>query len=490
MNVIKSLTLLSFIGFVVLWILVGFSFELFSSFVFILLITMFFCSGRKAPVNDDQKEDETNEEYEQRKKTEEFQRQIAENNDYANNQDFQLLITDYGVLNTQKIFKALHDKKIWTDQSPSVVYQTIQPLVQQCGKEKASDIVFFLLDKGLWTMDNPFFVSDAVLPLIQTCGDWDTAKDVLLTSYEGKILTTDNSRDLINNAVIPLMKLCGSWSKAKEILFTYHEKGVLQNSDFSLVKVVVPLIEKYGWKKVKEISLILFEVNVWNQKKPNFLNDVVFPLLETEKTKDVLIALTAFEQSNIYIDSDIVPRVRSNGLTDVTTILVTLAENHISNDANFAFHTVFPMISSVGWDTTQDILITLRNAGFDPTSHAKLLKNTLPNLIESNSWEQIKESIESLKSEGFNINEDSFEIITNLLTRYEPSQLGYVLTNIKENNLFVGAHKIEVRAMMGEPYYIKSGGRTEDWCYEPSKNAKKFGKRIKFRGDYVYDFRI
>lgn len=183
-------------------------------------------------------------------------------------------------------------------------------------------------------------------------------------------------------------------------------------------------------------------------------------------------------------------KVRSYGLKTVTSVVVTLAEERISKDLHFAYNTVLPMTCNFGWDDTRDILITLRNVGFDPITHTKFLENTLPNLIESYGWKRIKESIKSLESEEFSINEHSFEEINELLTRYEPKQLGYALTHIKEGTLFVGAHKIEVKAIMGEPDYVKSGGRTEDWCYEPSKNAKKFGKRIKFRGDYVYDFRI
>ena len=678
MNVIKSLTLLSFVGFIALWIFVGFSFALLLSFIVIWIAAIFLSPKPKAPKNG-QKNNETNEEYEQRKKTEEFQHQIAKNNDYANNRDFQLLITVCGVPNTLKIFKTLHDQKIWTDKSPNVVYQTIQPLVQQCGKDKAAEIVFALLDKGFWRAENPFFVSNTLLPLIQTCGgwdiagdilqtlcerkiltptngndlingsvipllkvcgawektkeilfspheqglliqhtnfvknvvlplmqacgdwdtvkdilqtlhekgiltttnsyalinstvapllkvcgswektkeilfsphgqgsliqnlnfvkeiivplmqacrDWDTVKDILQTLHEKEILTTTNSYDLINSAVIPLLKVCGSWGKAKEILWnlhrkglltqnanfvrevvvplfktlgkwskieeillTYHENGVLQHHDFSLVKAVIPLIQIHGWKKVKEISLPLFQIKVWTQQQPNFLSDVVFPLLETEKTENVFIALTALKKSNIKIDRGIVSKVRSYGLKTVTSVVVTLAEERISKDLHFAYNTVLPMTCNFGWDDTRDILITLRNVGFDPITHTKFLENTLPNLIESYGWKRIKESIKSLESEEFSINEHSFEEINELLTRYEPKQLGYALTHIKEGTLFVGAHKIEVKTIMGEPDYVKSGGRTEDWCYEPSKNAKKFGKRIKFRGDYVYDFRI
>ena len=77
-----------------------------------------------------------------------------------------------------------------------------------------------------------------------------------------------------------------------------------------------------------------------------------------------------------------------------------------------------------------------------------------------------------------------------LIQRYGARHVKEVLDHIHKGELWCGAHKKEVERILGEPYEIQYKDYTEDWSYEPSKNAKRFGKRIKFKGDRVHDFRI
>lgn len=77
-----------------------------------------------------------------------------------------------------------------------------------------------------------------------------------------------------------------------------------------------------------------------------------------------------------------------------------------------------------------------------------------------------------------------------LVQRYGLSHLEEVLDHIRKKEIWTGAHKEEVRRILGKPYEIQQKPTTEDWCYKPSKNAKRFGTRIKFKGDRVNDYRI
>lgn len=115
-----------------------------------------------------------------------------------------------------------------------------------------------------------------------------------------------------------------------------------------------------------------------------------------------------------------------------------------------------------------------------------LVSKTVNPLVEVYGLEKIWTFLRSLRLKDFWDGED----ILDLASRYELDDIEDVLLNLHEKRIFVGAHKIEVEAIMGKPDHIREGGRSEDWCYEPSKSGKRFGKRITFKGDYVYDFRV
>lgn len=77
-----------------------------------------------------------------------------------------------------------------------------------------------------------------------------------------------------------------------------------------------------------------------------------------------------------------------------------------------------------------------------------------------------------------------------LIRRYGIKNVLDVINNLGTKTLWTGAHKEEVLEIMGKPYEVQYKRYTEDWCYQPSKNALRFGQRIKFKGDRVYDFRL
>ena len=115
-----------------------------------------------------------------------------------------------------------------------------------------------------------------------------------------------------------------------------------------------------------------------------------------------------------------------------------------------------------------------------------LVSQTVLPLVKVYGLEKVWTFLRSLRLKKVWDDEDIFD----LASRYELDDIEDVLHNLHAKRIFVGAHKIEVEAIMGKPDHIREGGRSEDWCYEPSKSGKRFGKRITFKGDYVYDFRV
>lgn len=139
-------------------------------------------------------------------------------------------------------------------------------------------------------------------------------------------------------------------------------------------------------------------------------------------------------------------------------------------------------------ETNEEYEQRIKQADYDlqigETSY--LVSKTVNPLVEVYGLEKIWTFLRSLRLKDFWDGED----ILDLASRYELDDIEDVLLNLHEKRIFVGAHKIEVEAIMGKPDHIREGGRSEDWCYEPSKSGKRFGKRITFKGDYVYDFRV
>ena len=117
---------------------------------------------------------------------------------------------------------------------------------------------------------------------------------------------------------------------------------------------------------------------------------------------------------------------------------------------------------------------------------SNLVSKTVKPLVERYGFEEVWNLLRSLKNKAIWNGEDLFD----LTSRYQLDDIETVLSMLHEKRIFVGAHKIEVEAIMGKPDSIQNKGRSEDWCYEPSKSGKRFGKRITFKGDYVYDFRV